>query len=102
MSRKLISVDFEVFGTVQGTFVTFLELYIRNNYLNCFSGVFFRKVGKRFSYECLQKTLSKDLHLFQYTQKEAQDLNLKGFCRNTSQGTVQGTMEGEVDKVNKM
>lgn len=64
MSRKLISVDFEVFGTVQGTFVTFLELYIRNNYLNCFSGVFFRKVGKRFSYECLQKTLSKDLHLF--------------------------------------
>ncbi|XP_044746668.1 acylphosphatase-2-like [Coccinella septempunctata] len=60
MSGKLVSVDFEVFGIVQG--------------------VFFRK----------------------HTQKEAQDLSLKGYCRNTSRGTVQGTMEGEIDKINKM
>ncbi|XP_045474981.1 acylphosphatase-2-like [Harmonia axyridis] len=60
MSRKLVSVDFEVFGIVQG--------------------VFFRK----------------------YTEKEAQNLSLKGYCRNTNGGTVEGTIQGDVDKINKM
>lgn len=39
---------------------------------------------------------------FQYTQKEAQNLNLKGYCRNTSGGSVEGTIQGEIDNINKM
>ncbi|XP_045476003.1 acylphosphatase-1-like [Harmonia axyridis] len=59
-SSRLISVDFEVFGHVQG--------------------VFFRK----------------------HTQKEAQTLNLKGYCMNTKRGTVKGILQGDMDKVNMM
>ncbi|KAK7086906.1 Acylphosphatase-1, partial [Halocaridina rubra] len=56
-SRKLIAVDFEVFGMVQG--------------------VFFRK----------------------HTQKQAKKLELKGWCKNTQQGTVSGQLEGEQESV---
>ncbi|XP_031847868.1 acylphosphatase-1 [Nomia melanderi] len=57
---KLVGVDFEVFGRVQG--------------------VFFRK----------------------YTQKRGKELGLKGWCMNTSQGTVVGRLEGEKEKVEEM
>ncbi|XP_065218615.1 acylphosphatase-1-like [Planococcus citri] len=60
MSTKLVRVEFEVFGTVQG--------------------VFFRK----------------------FTQKKCLELDLKGWCRNTSTNTVKGVLEGEVDKVQVM
>ncbi|XP_023944445.2 acylphosphatase-2 [Bicyclus anynana] len=56
----LRSVDFEVFGRVQG--------------------VFFRK----------------------YTKDQAEKLALKGWCRNTSKGTVEGQMQGPSDKVETM
>ncbi|CAH0720174.1 unnamed protein product, partial [Brenthis ino] len=56
----LRSVDFEVFGRVQG--------------------VFFRK----------------------YTKKQADKLDLKGWCRNTSRGTVEGQLQGLSDKVHEM
>ncbi|KAM7456029.1 hypothetical protein BLSTO_03218 [Blastocystis sp. subtype 1] len=58
--RKLISVDFEVFGKVQG--------------------VWFRK----------------------YTQEQATKLTLVGWCMNTPHGTVQGVMQGSVDRINEM
>ncbi|KAI4486553.1 PREDICTED: acylphosphatase-1-like [Polistes canadensis] len=57
---KLVALDFEVFGTVQG--------------------VFFRK----------------------YTQQKGQELGLKGWCMNTSKGTVVGQLEGEESRVEEM
>lgn len=36
------------------------------------------------------------------TQKEAMALGLRGWCMNTTEGTVKGSMEGEPDKVEKM
>ncbi|XP_011256643.2 acylphosphatase-1 [Camponotus floridanus] len=57
---KIIAVDFEVFGIVQG--------------------VFFRK----------------------YTQKRGKELGLKGWCMNTSDGTVVGHLEGEKTQVEEM
>ncbi|XP_050461674.1 acylphosphatase-1-like [Cataglyphis hispanica] len=59
MSRML-AVDFEVFGIVQG--------------------VFFRK----------------------YTQKRGKELGLKGWCMNTSNGTVIGHLEGKKTQVEEM
>ncbi|XP_047509264.1 acylphosphatase-2-like [Pieris napi] len=60
VSMALRSVDFEIFGRVQG--------------------VFFRK----------------------YTKNQADKLGLKGWCMNTSRGTVQGQMQGPNDKVESM
>ncbi|XP_076684850.1 acylphosphatase-1 [Andrena cerasifolii] len=57
---KLVGVDFEVHGIVQG--------------------VFFRK----------------------YTQKRGKELDLKGWCMNTDNGTVVGRLEGDKDKVEEM
>ncbi|XP_018328561.1 acylphosphatase-2-like [Agrilus planipennis] len=37
-----------------------------------------------------------------HTQEQAQKLGLKGWCRNTSQGTVKGVLEGPEDGVNQM
>ncbi|XP_012156748.1 acylphosphatase-2 [Ceratitis capitata] len=59
-TKQIFSLDFEVFGKVQG--------------------VFFRK----------------------HTEKQAKLLGLRGWCMNTSQGTVRGQMEGALDKVNEM
>lgn len=60
MSAKLLRVEFEVFGKVQG--------------------VFFRK----------------------YTRAKSQELGLKGWCMNTTQNTVRGVLEGELDKISIM
>lgn len=38
----------------------------------------------------------------QYTQQEASKLGLKGWCMNTENGTVQGVIQGDLDKVNEM
>ncbi|XP_013173589.1 PREDICTED: acylphosphatase-1-like [Papilio xuthus] len=59
-TMALRSVDFEVFGRVQG--------------------VFFRK----------------------FTKQEAEKLGLKGWCMNTSKGTVQGQLQGPSDNVENM
>ncbi|CAG9562391.1 unnamed protein product [Danaus chrysippus] len=56
----LRSVDFEVYGRVQG--------------------VFFRK----------------------FTKEQAEKLALKGWCRNTSRGTVEGQVQGPSEKVDEM
>ncbi|KAJ3638238.1 hypothetical protein MTP99_001636 [Tenebrio molitor] len=37
-----------------------------------------------------------------YTQQEATKLGLKGWCRNTSSGTVKGVMEGDANKIADM
>jgi len=60
MSENLLSVDFEVFGMVQG--------------------VFFRKC----------------------TQDQAKSLGLRGWCKNTPEGTVQGQVEGPVKELQIM
>jgi len=60
MSNKVVSVDFEVFGKVQG--------------------VFFRKS----------------------TATQANKLGIKGWCRNTEQGTVEGNIQGEQTKIMEM
>ncbi|KAL6424057.1 hypothetical protein ACFW04_009746 [Cataglyphis niger] len=57
---RMLAVDFEVFGIVQG--------------------VFFRK----------------------YTQKRGKELGLKGWCMNTSNGTVIGHLEGKKSQVEEM
>ncbi|KAG8201029.1 hypothetical protein JTE90_002706 [Oedothorax gibbosus] len=56
----LQSIDFEVFGNVQG--------------------VFFRK----------------------YTREKGKQLGLKGWCMNTSQGTVTGTAQGTEETIAEM
>ncbi|KZC07435.1 PREDICTED: acylphosphatase-1-like [Dufourea novaeangliae] len=37
-----------------------------------------------------------------YTQKRGKELGLKGWCMNTSQGTVVGRLEGEKPKIEEM
>ncbi|XP_062554330.1 acylphosphatase-2-like [Armigeres subalbatus] len=37
-----------------------------------------------------------------YTQKQATSLGLKGWCKNTRDGTVKGQIEGEVKSMNEM
>ncbi|XP_011189620.1 acylphosphatase-2 [Zeugodacus cucurbitae] len=37
-----------------------------------------------------------------HTEKQAKLFGLRGWCMNTSQGTVRGQMEGELNKVNEM
>lgn len=39
---------------------------------------------------------------FQYTQKKAMELNLKGNVMNTDHKTVTGVLEGELSKINEM
>ncbi|EDS37161.1 acylphosphatase [Culex quinquefasciatus] len=39
---------------------------------------------------------------FEYTQKQATSLGLKGWCMNTRDGTVKGQMEGEAKPINEM
>ncbi|XP_035214238.1 acylphosphatase-2-like isoform X2 [Stegodyphus dumicola] len=58
--KMLQSVDFEVFGRVQG--------------------VFFRK----------------------FTREKGKELGLKGWCMNSSQGTVVGTIQGKEEKIEEM
>ncbi|XP_076662557.1 acylphosphatase-2 isoform X2 [Halictus rubicundus] len=57
---KMIGVDFEVFGRVQG------------------------------------------IEVRSFTQKRGKELGLKGWCMNTSQGTVVGRLEGEKEKIDEM
>lgn len=38
----------------------------------------------------------------QYTQQESNKLGLKGWCMNTEHGTVQGVIQGDVEKINDM
>ncbi|XP_064110719.1 acylphosphatase-2-like isoform X1 [Macrobrachium nipponense] len=59
-AKKLVAVDFEVFGKVQG--------------------VFFRK----------------------HTQKQAKKLDIRGWCKNTDQGTVEGQLEGVEQQIGFM
>ncbi|XP_068085987.1 acylphosphatase-1-like isoform X1 [Anabrus simplex] len=59
-NKKLVKLDFEVFGIVQG--------------------VFFRK----------------------NTVMQGKKLGLRGWCMNTSRGTVTGQLEGEPSKVDEM
>jgi len=37
-----------------------------------------------------------------FTRNQANLLDLKGYCRNTSRGTVQGVIEGPLTQVNAM
>ncbi|OXA47090.1 acylphosphatase-1 [Folsomia candida] len=37
-----------------------------------------------------------------FTQKEGRTLGLRGYCRNTSEGTVAGVLEGPIAKVEQM
>ncbi|XP_054747925.1 acylphosphatase-2 [Anastrepha obliqua] len=37
-----------------------------------------------------------------HTEKQAKQFGLRGWCMNTSQGTVRGQMEGELNKINEM
>ncbi|EEB13738.1 Acylphosphatase-2, putative [Pediculus humanus corporis] len=60
MASKLISVNFEIYGKVQG--------------------VFFRK----------------------FTQEQATALGLRGWCMNSTEGTVKGTIQGERKNIDEM
>ncbi|NXR21732.1 ACYP2 protein, partial [Cinclus mexicanus] len=79
-SGALRSVDYEVFGRVQGngglsvlSVVSVLALIILSHY---FSN--------------------------QYTEQEAKKLGVVGWVKNTSQGTVTGQVQGPEEKVNEM
>ncbi|NXG86867.1 ACYP2 protein, partial [Stercorarius parasiticus] len=72
-SGALKSVDYEVFGRVQGE--------------NGLRGA----EGARWP-----------LQLWRYTEEEARKLGVVGWVKNTSQGTVTGQVQGPEDKVNAM
>ena len=40
--------------------------------------------------------------LLQYTQKQAKTFGIRGWCMNTSEGTVVGALEGEKAKIDLM
>ncbi|XP_026216116.1 acylphosphatase-2-like isoform X1 [Anabas testudineus] len=75
--NKLTSVDFEIFGNVQG--------------------VCFRMVGFVTSWR--KYTMARDN---KYTEDQGQSLGLSGWVKNTRQGTVVGQIQGPQDKVNDM
>jgi hypothetical protein len=82
-NSALYSVDFEIFGRVQGLSSSLLlqqsvsrSSFNKKNLL----GVFFRKC----------------------TRDHGSKLGLRGWCRNTESGTVQGTMEGDRQQINLM
>lgn len=81
---SFVSVEFEVFGKVQGIFINLESLgsFSLNNEQNLYfcSGVFFRKC----------------------TRDQGSKLGLKGWCRNTESGTVEGVLEGSPEQVNMM
>ncbi|NXM97046.1 ACYP2 protein, partial [Sylvia borin] len=68
----LKSVDYEVFGRVQGN-VSVLALIVLSHYFPN-----------------------------QYTEQEAKKLGVVGWVKNTSQGTVTGQVQGPEEKVNEM
>ncbi|XP_005178681.1 acylphosphatase-2 [Musca domestica] len=37
-----------------------------------------------------------------YTEKQAKQLNLRGWCMNTAEGTVKGQLEGPQNELNEM
>lgn len=43
--------------------------------------------------------MSWNLQLQKYTQRKAKELNIRGWCKNTDQGTVIGQLEGQHDLV---
>ncbi|NWU13956.1 ACYP2 protein, partial [Cephalopterus ornatus] len=74
-SGALKSVDYEVFGRVQGNggLDVVLALIVLSHYFPN-----------------------------QYTEEEARKLGVVGWVKNTSQGTVTGQVQGPEDKVNAM
>ncbi|KAF1483939.1 Acylphosphatase-2, partial [Eudyptula minor novaehollandiae] len=82
-SGALKSVDYEVFGRVQG-----------KDGLCAAGGIHVVYV----------LTLIVLFHYFsnQYTEEEARKLGVVGWVKNTSQGTVTGQVQGPEDKVNAM
>ncbi|XP_026786104.1 acylphosphatase-2 isoform X1 [Pangasianodon hypophthalmus] len=75
MSSKYASVDFEVFGDVQG--------------------VCFRMCVE--VCECLSAHVT-----VQYTEDQAKKLGVNGWVKNTRQGTVIGQVQGPPEKVSEM
>ncbi|XP_011874447.1 PREDICTED: acylphosphatase-1-like isoform X3 [Vollenhovia emeryi] len=77
---RMLALDFEVFGVVQG--------------------VFFRKVSERHLASVWRLTMPTCYNL--YTQKRGKELGLKGWCMNTPNGTVVGHLEGEKGQIEEM
>lgn len=42
------------------------------------------------------------VHFRKYTQEQSKLLGLKGWCMNTTRGTVVGNVQGSSDKINQM
>ncbi|XP_042889711.1 acylphosphatase-2-like [Penaeus japonicus] len=89
-ASDLLALDFEVFGTVQEyyffLFVLFIGIVIIA--LNTKQYVFFIFFSSSF--------------LPKYTQRKAKELGVRGWCKNTEQGTVVGQLEGTRGQVAAM
>ncbi|KAM7027852.1 acylphosphatase-2 isoform 1-T1 [Passerculus sandwichensis] len=83
VSGALKSVDYEVFGRVQG--------------------VCFRMVRQSWICWLLNGIMFPVLKIRQqYTEQEAKKLGVVGWVKNTSQGTVTGQVQGPEERVNEM
>ena len=107
----LKSVDFEVFGKVQGKHPEIIMLVARgvasdHHVFFHSAGVFFRKV-RQTCHATLQHHVEYDLlthtHTHcQYTRQRALDLRLVGWVKNTERLTVVGVVQGEEKQVEDM
>lgn len=95
-TEELYSVDFEIFGMVQGMYIILHCKYVLTFY---FYQVSFSE--RQDSTHILAMQI-KFLQTFQYTQTEASKLGLKGWCKNTNNNTVTGVMQGKQNQVNEM
>ncbi|XP_037899539.1 acylphosphatase-2-like [Glossina fuscipes] len=61
-------------------------------------------MGTRQLYACDFEVFGKVQRVFfrKYTANKAKDLGLHGWCKNTSEGSVKGQMEGTQQELNEM
>ena len=102
-NEDLVSVDYEVFGRVQGVF---FRKYTQVSLPSSLSLSLSRSSLQFYSYEIthipFQAHYPSSLSVFIIFQAEGKKLGLVGWVQNTDSGTVQGQLQGPRSKVKEM